>query len=133
MQSMITIIGQVQNLVYFESYHMSHIIWTCISFIMCCLAQTSANESNHARLITRGLHHKGSLLLNICISNWNLNFTGVPICVTSNHYESMTSLCPIMQNIGFGGNDRINLVLRLVFKLSIFEQFQLIFENFRSE
>ena len=81
---------------------MSHIIWTKQSEIMCCLASTSANEANHARLITRGLHHKGSPSYHISTWILYLIFIGVPICVTSNHYEAMTSICSIIQNVGFG-------------------------------
>ena len=44
---------------------MYHIIRTSQSYIMCCLASTSAIEANHARLITRGLHHKGRFLFEI--------------------------------------------------------------------
>ena len=113
---------------------MIHIIWTSQSYIMCCLASTSAIEANHARLITRGLHHKGRFLF----ESFKIIFSylGVPICVLSNHYESMTSLCSIMQNIGFGDmfrslSKRSNQIsTKAGFQnFRIFRHFDSIFEN----
>ena len=101
---------------------------------MCCLASTSAIEANHARLITRGLHHKGRFL----VKNFKIIFLflGVPICVLSNHYESMTSLCSIMQNIGFGEmfrslSKRSNQIsTKACFQFfAIFHDLESIFEN----
>ena len=113
---------------------MIHIIWTSQSYIMCCLASTSAIEANHARLITRGLHHKGWFLFKN--SKIIFLYLGVPICVLNNHYESMTSLCSIMQNIGFGDmfrslSKRSNQIsTKAGFQnFRIFRHFDSIFEN----
>ena len=77
--------------------------------VLCCLGNTSHNEANHARIVTRGYHVKGEILGLFFLKNFKRHhdvifvIQGTPINNRSNFFEAKMAMASIQQNVGYSG------------------------------